>query len=329
MKSASTDTNQRKSLELRGLYPATLTPFNPDLSVDWGALRSHLAAMTSVRGVQGIVVNGGLGELLQLSLDEQLRIVSEAVELRRPGQIVITGLSSPNMRQGIDDAKALRAAGADALLVLPPFDVRAYRRLIAHTPAVLNYFRSLGEGGGLPMIVFQYGPQSGCAYSVETMRALAEQVPEVVGMKATSGSLDAYRPFWDSLKDKISVLAAVDGPPLVDMLEYGAHGALVGISTIGTHLWVDLVDAAAKADRERLRKIFRERCAPIMEHVWENHLPTRMSSEVAATKEALVQLGQLPSSRVRPPAIDVDDTTRAAIRRGLDEAGLLREAVAA
>jgi 4-hydroxy-tetrahydrodipicolinate synthase len=213
--------------------------------------------------------------------------------------------------------------------VLPAFDVRAYRRLIAHTPAVVDYFRALGEGAGLPMIVFQYGPQSGCAYSVDTMRALADQVPQVVAIKATSGSLEAYRPFWDALKDKISVLAAVDGPPLVDMLEYGAHGALIGISTIGTHLWVDLVAAAAKGDKESLRRIFRENCAPIMEHVWENHLPTRISSEVAATKEALVQMGELPSSRVRPPAMDVDETTRAAIRHGLQQAGLLREAVAA
>jgi hypothetical protein len=82
-------------------------------------------------------------------------------------------------------------------------------------------------------------------------------------------------------------------------------------------------------DRERARRVFEASCAPIMEHVWENHVPTRISSEVAATKEALVQLGQLPSSRVRPPAIDVDDTVRAAIRRGLLEAGLLSDKVVA
>jgi 4-hydroxy-tetrahydrodipicolinate synthase len=188
---------------------------------------------------------------------------------------------------------------------------------------VVGFFRELGEQVDLPMIIFQYGPQSGCAYSVETLEALAE-LPNVIAIKATSGSLDAYRPVWDALRDKLSIMAAVDGPPLRDMLEYGAHGALVGISTIGTPIWVELVDAALAHDRERVRAAYA-RCAPIMARVWENHLPTRISSEVAATKEALVQLGQLPSSRVRPPAVDVGDAVRAEIRLGLLEAGLLRD----
>ncbi len=31
-----------KRVVMRGLYPATLTPFNPDLSIDVPSLRSHL-----------------------------------------------------------------------------------------------------------------------------------------------------------------------------------------------------------------------------------------------------------------------------------------------
>lgn len=319
---------ERKRIVMHGLYPATLTPFHEDLSIDLASLRSHLRTIASTPGVNGLVVNGGLGELLQLSLDEQVLVIRETLQQRRPGQLVITGLAANSIRRAVDEGLALKQAGAEAFLVFPPFDVRAYRRLTAHTPAVVGFFRELGERVGLPMVIFQYGPQSGCAYSVETLQALAE-VPEVVAIKATSGSLEAYRPVWDGLKDKLSIMAAVDGPPLRDMLEYGAHGALVGISTIATPIWVELVQATLAHDRDRAREVFA-RCAPIMARVWENHLPTRISSEVAATKEALVQLGQLPSSRVRPPAIDVSDTVRAEIRLGLQEAGLLaRQSVAA
>src|SRR5690606_25268130 len=149
-----------KSLTLRGLYPATLVPFAPDLSVDVPALRSHLKSVSSTPGVKGIVVTGGIGELLQLSMDEQLLILREALSLRQPGQLVIAGLSSPNVQRAIEEAKALKSAGADALLVMPPFDVRAYRRLSTHTPAIVGWFRAVGEGAGMAMIVFQYGPQS-------------------------------------------------------------------------------------------------------------------------------------------------------------------------
>jgi 4-hydroxy-tetrahydrodipicolinate synthase len=314
---------QPRRVVMRGLYPATVTPFHPDLSIDVPSLRSHLRTIAGTPGVKGLVVNGGLGELLQLTLDEQVLVVQEALKHRQPGQLLITGLSANSAHRAVQEGLALKRAGAEAFLVFPPFDVRAYRRLTSHTPSVVGFFRELGEKVGLPMVIFQYGPQSGCAYSVETLQALAE-LPDVVAIKATSGSLEAYRPVWDALKDKLSIMAAVDGPPLRDMLEYGAHGALVGISTIGTALWVELVESALARDDERTRRIFA-RCAPIMARVWENHLPTRISSEVAATKEALVQLGQLPSSRVRAPAVDVSDDVRAEIRLGLLEAGLLRE----
>jgi 4-hydroxy-tetrahydrodipicolinate synthase len=318
----TTTLRSRKRVVMHGLYPATLTPFNPDMSIDVPSLRSHLRAISGTPGVSGLVVNGGLGELLQLGLEEQELVIREARRERKPGQLLIAGLAANSAQRAVEEGLVLKRAGAEAFLVFPPFDVRAYRRLTSHTPSVLGFFREVGEKVDLPMIIFQYGPQSGCAYSVETFEALAE-LPNVVAIKATSGSLEAYRPVWDALHDKLSIMAAVDGPPLLDMLEHGAHGALVGISTIGTHIWVELVDAALQGDRGRARKVFQSSCAPIMEHVWENHLPTRVSSEVAATKEALVQLGQLPSSRVRPPSVDVDETVRAAIRRGLLESGLL------
>ncbi len=310
-----------KSLTLRGLYPATVTPFAEDFSLDVPSLRKHLHTVASTSGVKGIVVNGGIGEILQLSLDEQVQIVKEAAAAVAHGQTVIAGISNSSAKRAAADARALKAAGADALLVLPPFDVRAYNRLRGHTPSVVAYFRELGEAG-VPMIVFLYSPASGCAYSLDTLKALVE-VPGVVGIKAACGTLDVYQPIWDALKDKVSILAAVDGPALPEFLEYGAHGALIGISTVGTSLWVELLEAVAKGDSARTTALM-ERCAPIMESVWENHHFKRPTSEVASHKEALVQLGQLPLSRVRPPSIGVTSEVRDEIRAGLLASGLLK-----
>jgi 4-hydroxy-tetrahydrodipicolinate synthase len=67
-----------KSISFRGLYPATVTPFAEDLSIDIPSLRKHLRTVASTSGVKGIVVNGGVGEILQLSHDEQVLIAKEA-----------------------------------------------------------------------------------------------------------------------------------------------------------------------------------------------------------------------------------------------------------
>jgi 4-hydroxy-tetrahydrodipicolinate synthase len=130
-----------------------------------------------------------------------------------------------------------------------------------------------------------------------------------------------------SVKDKVSILAAVDGPALPDFLEYGAHGALIGISTVATPLWVALLEASAAGNKAQAMSLMQQ-CAPIMESVWENHHFKRPTSEVASHKEALVQLGELPSSRVRQPSVGVTPEVREEIRVGLLAAGLLKEKIA-
>src|SRR5690606_17137519 len=50
--------------EPAGLLPATVTPFNADMQVDFPALEAHLGATAAAPGVRGLVVNGHIGEIL-------------------------------------------------------------------------------------------------------------------------------------------------------------------------------------------------------------------------------------------------------------------------
>ena len=309
----------------RGLLPATVTPFAADLSVDYAALESHFREMAGVAGVSGIVVNSGIGELLQLTrLRMRRHHPARAAGAGGPDQLhrspASTAAAPPNASR---PACGHARQGADALLVLPPFDKRPYRRLAAHPPTVHHVFAELGQAVGLPMIVFQYPPNSGCAYPVEVLRAIAE-IKNVVAVKvATMGDMKAYGEVWDALKDQLSILVGVDSPPLIDMLRHGAHGALIGISAILPQVWADILDHVNKGDRGAADALYEKICKPLMASVFENQQPTRLVAESAATKEALVQLGRIPSARVRPPAMDVDAATRAVIRAALIDAGLI------
>ena len=316
-------TREAKRLVLSGLYPATVTPFAADYSIDVPALEHHLRETAKPDGVTGLVVNGGLGELLQLSLAEQAQIIEAACRIRRPGQLIIAGIEGRSANAAVEAGLNAKAAGAEALLVLPPFDVRAYRRLASDVDSVYRFFAELDARVDLPMIVFQYPPQSGSAYPTAALLAIAE-LPNVVGIKAASGTTPSYIEVWDALHEKLSVLAAVDSPPLLEMLLHGSHGALIGISTIVPERWVELLTATDAHDERAAHAVFERVCKPLMASVFENQQPKRISNEVAATKEALVQLGQIPSSRVRPPAVDVDDAARAEIRESLLAAGLLQ-----
>ena len=321
MPSRSTHKITPKSLVLRGLYPATITPFKADLSVDYDALRRHLRETAQTPGVKGLAVNAGLAEILQLSDEEKKKILALARSVMLPGQLLISGIEGRGPA-AITDGLLAKAAGADALLVLPPFDVRPYRRLAQDPDSVYGFFKMLDEQVDLPMIIFQYPDPSGCAYSIPAL-VKAATLKNVVGLKAACGTVTRYVQLWEALHDKISVLAALDSPPLLGMILHGVHGALIGIGVINTPKWVELIAAAMDNDAATATRIHRDFCIPIMDGVFENQEPSSPTSEVACVKEALVQLGQIPNSLVRHPAVNVTDLHRAHVKHALIAAGLL------
>jgi len=322
MLTATTPSRMNKKLVLEGLYPATITPFTADMEVDYCLLEDHLRDTCEAPGVSGIAVNGGLGELLQLTLEEQVKIVELALQVRRPGQLIIAGLEGRSAREVIASGRVLKAAGAEAFLVLPPFDVRAYRRLAAAPSEVYKFFQRVDESLDVPMIVFQYPPASGLPYTVEALLRIST-LENVVGIKAASGNLETYQELWDALHERVSVMVALDSPPLLPMLEHGAHGALIGISAIVPEKWSELLALVKKGETAKAHTLFDKVCRPLMASVFENQQPKRLTNEAAAVKEALVQLGRLSSSRVREPAVDVNDEVRHDIFQSLVAAGLL------
>ena len=314
--------SENSKLEMRGLYPATVAVYNEDMTLDIEATRTHLASVASVPGVKGLVVTGMLAEVLELTSEEEVEIVKIACSVRKEGQLVIAGLMERNPDLAVKQAKALKAAGADALLVFPPYELRSYRKLLSDEAEMVKYFSRLDVEAGIPLIIFQYPPASAASYPINILVRLAE-IPGVVGIKAATGTVEAYYDIWDKLKDKISVLAAVDSPPLRDMLLYGAHGALIGISTITPQHWVKLLEATTAKDVAKTDEIFDKICRPLMASVFENQRPTRATHETACVKEALVQLGEIPSARIRPPAVPVTDAIAKEINEALKAAELL------
>ncbi len=309
-------------MRFEGLYPATVTPFDENLSIDFDSLEAHLRATCDVEGVSGIVVNGHIGEILTLSHEERVEIIRVASRCRRDGQLLIAGIEGRTPAEGVREGIAARDAGAEALLLLPPFDVRPYRKLVGDASAVRYYLEQLDQHVGLPIIIFQYPKKSLCWYPVEVLSAVAD-IPSVAAVKVAAEDANGYVEVYEAVGDRLSILAASDSPPLLGMLLYGGQGALIGISVVGTEHWSRLVQSARDGDAQSAHEVFKRVSVPLMDAIFDNQIGTSSISDAATTKEALVQLGQIPSSRVRPPAIGVDEARRARIGDALQKAGLL------
>jgi 4-hydroxy-tetrahydrodipicolinate synthase len=308
-------------MKLTGLYPATVTPFTEDNAVDVEELGRHIARVADHAGVSGVVVNGHAGEISMLSWQERADVV-RAAKPATGGKPLFAGIEAFTADHLEQQATQAAEAGADGFLVIPPFDSRGLRHLAKDVDTVHAVFDQLHRNVGKPMIVFEYPDTSGCQYPLPVLKALAE-IPSVVAIKAATNHPTPYVDIYDELHEQVSILAACDAPTLMFMLLHGAAGALIGISVVGTPIWAELVQAATNGSADSAVKIFRERCLPLTRSIFENQQHLTPTSAFGATKEALYQLGELRSPRLRAPGVAPDDAVKARIHRGLIEAGLL------
>jgi 4-hydroxy-tetrahydrodipicolinate synthase len=311
-----------KSLLLRGLFPAPSVPFDRNLDIIENEFSAHIDTMGRIEGIGGVAVNGHQGEVAALTAQERMRVVELARENLPKGKYVISGVVAPSIHEVVQQMKDARSAGADAVLVLPPFDYMPRRRLTKSWEAPYGFFSAVADKCDLPIVIFQYPYLSNIYYSTETMVRLAE-IDSVVGVKHAIRHLELYCEQWDALRGKIAVLAARDAPGLMTKMFVGCDGCCVGISNIAPEHWAEFTTLCLDRRFNEARDLFVSRLIPLMHHVWGD-LPPHVSTHSAGTKEAMRQLGVFSSSRVRPPETDITHAEIADIRIGLEKAGLLQ-----
>ncbi len=107
--------------ELKGICCALCTPFSEDGErVDEAALKRHVDSMIEA-GIHIILVCGGTGEFAYLRPEERRRIAEVAGRHVAGRATFMVQTSAINTVDAIEYARHAEGAGADALLILPPY----------------------------------------------------------------------------------------------------------------------------------------------------------------------------------------------------------------
>jgi 4-hydroxy-tetrahydrodipicolinate synthase len=308
---------------LRGLFPAPAVPFDRNLYLDEDEFTAHLRSMSAVEGVSGFAVNGHAGELGTLSPRERLRVVQLAREAAGPGKTIISGMECVDPHQAVTELRELAGAGADAALVLPPFDSMSRRSLARNRDAVYGWFETLGEAD-VPLVVFQYPLTTGCSYPTAVLRDVVT-LDHVVAVKNAVWNTEFYIEQLAAIRDHVAVLAACDAPELLAMMMVGCDGLLLGASNVATVAWARFTSSILGSDHGAARDVFVTTLMPLLDAQFGITRP-RSTTFTALTKEALHQLGIFTSGAMRPPDMVPDAADREHVTRALIAAGLLEPA---
>ncbi|GHD02232.1 5-dehydro-4-deoxyglucarate dehydratase [Zhihengliuella salsuginis] len=163
-----------------GLLSFPVTAFDADLNVDEEAYRRHLDWQAGF-DVAGLFAAGGTGEGFSLSPEESARVVAMAVEEAGDRTPVLASAGGATC-QAVENARAAEAAGAEGLLLLPPYLTECDQQgLLAHANAVC-------AATNVSVIVYN---RANAIYSAETVAALADRHPNFIGFKDATGDIEA------------------------------------------------------------------------------------------------------------------------------------------
>lgn len=166
-------------MDFDGILFFPVTPFDADGRVDVDLLRTHVATGLS-HTPGGIFPACGTGEFHALSTAEAALVVRTAAETVAGAVPVVAGTGGP-LGHAIDVARAAADAGADALLVLPPYLVGGPQA------GLVAYVEAVAAASDLPVVVYHRG---NAQFTPASMRRLAEN-PKVIGFKDGVGDVGA------------------------------------------------------------------------------------------------------------------------------------------
>ncbi|QTX04523.1 5-dehydro-4-deoxyglucarate dehydratase [Agromyces archimandritae] len=162
-----------------GLLSFPATAFTADLEFDEATYREHVAWQASYE-VGGLFAAGGTGEGFSLTPEENARVIRAAVEASRP-EVPVLGSAGGWTKNAIANAQAAEDAGAEGLLILPPYLTECSQEgLREHVGAIADSTR-------LPLIVYN---RANAVYSAETIASLAGAHENFIGFKDALGDIE-------------------------------------------------------------------------------------------------------------------------------------------
>ena len=232
----------------KGVLPAITTNLAADLTVDHAALAVHCRWMID-SGCTGLVVCGSLGEAATLSFDEKIAIVGTSVAAVAGRAPVVLGIASLSTLEAVALAKAAEQAGAQGLMVLPPYVYSSdWREMKAHVSAVIAATK-------LSCLLYNNPPAYKTDFLPEQIAELASLHPNLHAVKESSGDTRRVTAIQAAVGARLAVLVGMDDA-IVEGIYAGAVGWIAGLVNAFPVESVALFNLAMRGEKVRAAALY-------------------------------------------------------------------------
>ncbi len=230
-----------------GIFPALVTPFTDDgKSVDGERLRVLVNHCIEL-GVHGVVPCGTTGEFVNLTVEEKKRVIKFVVDEVRGRVPVIAGTGASGTAETVELTRFAKEAGATAALIVTPYYLKPADR------GIYEHYSTVASEVNLPIILYNIPQCTGLPLPWQMVEDLA-QIPNIVGVKDSSGQLNFILAVLEKVRDKIKVLCGHD-EVVVAALAAGCSGAILASANIIPDIWVQIYNHVKNCELQQAREL--------------------------------------------------------------------------
>jgi 4-hydroxy-tetrahydrodipicolinate synthase len=203
-----------------GVYPAAITHFRPDQSLDLAATMKHVDVMIA-SGIHGLIMLGTVGENCSLEYGEKLEVLRTTVQHVKKRIPVLSGVAEYTTPLACRFAADAQKAGVDGLMVLPPMVYKTDAR------ETLTHFRAVARSTPLPILIYNNPVSYGVDIRPELFVELATE-PTLVAIKESSENPRRITDIINLCGNRYQLLCGVDDLAFESFL-LGARGWVSGL----------------------------------------------------------------------------------------------------
>jgi 4-hydroxy-tetrahydrodipicolinate synthase len=287
-----------KELDLHGCGTALLTPFKNN-EVDYESFAATVDWQVET-GIDFLVPLGTTGETPTLTESEKLQVLEVTLQHAK-GRPVMAGVGSNSLTGTLANIRLLQ--DADAFLVVVPFYNKPPQR------GMYQYFKAVAESTDKPIVLYNVPGRTGSNIEAETVLKLAQDVPNIIGIKEASGKMDQAMKILSGKPDGFGLLSGNDDDTL-ELMKAGAAGVISVASNVFPSAMADFVHALEAGKYDEAEKM-DARLKPLFKALFVEPNPI-------PAKAAMAQLGLMENS-LRLPLVKATEATEALLQQTLKE----------
>jgi 4-hydroxy-tetrahydrodipicolinate synthase len=289
-----------------GTYTAIVTPFKNG-SIDEPALERLIRNQVK-GGVDGIVPVGTTGESPTVNYEEHVQIIALSVKFASGRIKVLAGTGGNSTSEAVYLTREAEKAGADGSLQVAPYYNKPTQE------GLFQHFREVARSTRLPIILYSIPGRCGIEIGVETVKRLAAQCKNVIGIKEAGGNPDRVSQLRAALGLRFEIMSGDDVLTL-PFMAVGAQGVISVASNVIPRAVAQMVSAYA-AGRTTAALKLHQKYYPLFKDLF-------LETNPVPVKAALAMMGQI-QEEYRLPLVPMAAKNRETLRQTMKACGVLR-----